>query len=92
MAAGGLSSIRAEGKKEPSAPKLSAQEVAVSVLSLTERRNHCQSQLGILSKEIEQRKPLGDFMPSDFDILKQKGLIAKIYKVSKKNLKNQSHT
>jgi V/A-type H+-transporting ATPase subunit I len=60
---------------------------AETVLAIVARRERDRERLAAVANDIEVLKPLGDFQPSDFELLKESGLFAKIYRCTNRELK-----
>ena len=57
--------------------------VAGDIASLTEEKKACQSEKNFLNAEIQKLENWGDFDPSDFKVLEEKGVDISLYEIPK---------
>lgn len=85
-ALGVLSRGTSDKEGDEFAPQQKPMDLARDVLSLVERKDHYLEARDGTRKEIKEIEPLGQFDPSDLELLKEKGFISKFYRVSRSDM------
>ncbi len=79
-----LTSRKVRRKHKPvRTPAVKAEEI----FAIVARRERARQRLEALTQDIEVLKPLGEFQPSDLELVKARGLFAKIYRCTNRELK-----